>query len=108
MQTAAFPAYGYGRLTVDGNGDALAQDVAILALESWDLAELVDLPVVVADFARLGVHQLEVEAVGLGNSENGGGAWVALRVEGVSAQVSPYAASYRCLGGGGFVGGHTS
>lgn len=67
------------RLTVDGDSDALAQDVSILALESRDLAELVELAVVVADtLGGLGVDQLDVEGVGLGDGEESRGTRVAL------------------------------
>lgn len=68
-----------GRLTVDGNGHGLGEDVAIGALESWDLAQAVQLLVVVADaLGWLGVDQLDVEVVGLRDGEEGGGARVAL------------------------------
>ena len=68
-----------GGLTVDGNGHALGQDVAIGALESRDLAELVQLAVVVANaLGRLGVDLLELDVVGLGDSVDGRGAGVAL------------------------------
>ena len=74
-------------LTVDGNGHALAQDVAISALERGDLAELVQLAVVVADaLGRLGVDLLELDVVGLGDSVDGRGAGVALL--GDSSQLS--------------------
>ena len=67
-------------LTVDGNGHGLSQDVAILALESWDLAQLVELLVVVADaLGWLGVNELEVKTVGLGDGEERSGARVALK-----------------------------
>ena len=65
--------------TVDGNGHALGQNVAISALECGNLAELVELQVVRRDtLGWLGVDILEVKLVGLCDSENGGGAWVAL------------------------------
>lgn len=71
--------YEIGRLTVDGNGDALDQDVAVGALEGGHLAELVELAVVIADaLGRLGVDDVELEVVGLGHGEDGGGARVTL------------------------------
>ena len=67
-------------LTVDGNGHGLSQDVAVSALEGRDLAQLVELLVVIADtLGWLGVDNLEVETIGLCDSEDGGGARVALK-----------------------------
>lgn len=67
------------RLTVDGDGNALAQDVAVSALESGDLAELVQLAVVVRDaLGRLSVNLLKLEVVGLGDGIDGRGARVLL------------------------------
>lgn len=67
-------------LTVDGNGHALHQHIAIRALKRRDLAELVQLAVVIADaLGRLCVHKVELETVGLGDGEDGGGARVALQ-----------------------------
>ena len=67
------------QLTVDGNGNALAQDIAVAALERRDLAQLVELAVVIAHaFRGLGVDDVELEVVGLGDGEQGGRAWVAL------------------------------
>ena len=88
MQVSPSQVCRNGRLTVDGNGHGLGEDVAILALESWDLSKPVELLVVVADaLGWLGGHDLEVDVVGLGDGENGGGAWVTLRVVVVSVQV---------------------
>ena len=68
------------RRTVDGNGHALAQNVAICALKGWDLAELVEFAVVVRDtLGWLGVDNVEVELVCLGDSEEGSGARVVLQ-----------------------------
>ena len=68
-----------GVLTVDSNGHGLGQDVAILALEGGNLAQLVELEVVGADtLGWLSVDELKVEAVGLCDGENGGGTGVAL------------------------------
>ena len=68
-----------GVLTVDGNSNALAENVAIAALERGNLAQLVQLEVVGADtLGWLGVHDLEFDVVGLGHGEEGGCAWVAL------------------------------
>lgn len=59
-------------LTVDGNGQGLGEGVTVAANERWDLSERVDLAVVGAELgARLGVDKLDVEAVGLSDSENG-------------------------------------
>ena len=67
------------RLTVDGNGHGLGEDIAIGALEGWDLAQAVQLLVVVANaLGWLGVDQLDVEVVGLRDGEESGGARVAL------------------------------
>lgn len=54
--------------------------VAIAAYERRDLAQLIDL---LAVFIRhtldgIGVDQIDFEIVGLGDGEEGGGAWVAL------------------------------
>lgn len=65
--------------TVDGDGDALGENVVVGALEGWDLSKAVELLVVVADtLGWLGVDNLEVELVGLGDSHDGSGAGVAL------------------------------
>jgi len=83
-------------LTVNGNGDALAQDVAIGALEGGHLAELVELAVVIADaLGRLGVHEVELETVGFGDGEDGSGAWVAL--DGKEEEVSLETQRYLCV-----------
>jgi hypothetical protein len=75
------------RLTVNGNGHRLSQDVSILALEGGDLAKCVDLEVVGADTLSWdGGDELDVEAVGLGDREDGGGARVALNAESASAR----------------------
>lgn len=67
------------RLTVDGDGHALGQNIAVGALESRNLAELVELQVVGADaLAGLGVDALQLQAIGLGDGEDGGGARVLL------------------------------
>ena len=66
--------------TVDGDGHALVEHIAVSALEGGDLAELVEEAVVVAHALRwLGVDLLELEAVGLGDGEDGGRARVVLR-----------------------------
>lgn len=68
-----------GVRTVDGNGDALGENVAVGALEGGDLSELVQLEVLSGyTLGRLGVDNLKVKAVGLGDSTQGGGAGVAL------------------------------
>ena len=76
-----------GQRTVDGNGNALGEDVAVGALEGGDLAELVDLEVLGVDtLGRLGVNNVKVEVVGLCDGQQGGGTGVALR-GGVSCAV---------------------
>lgn len=65
--------------TVDGNGNALGENVAVGALESRDLSELVQLEVLSRDtLGRLSVDNLKIELVGLCDSAQGGGAGVAL------------------------------
>lgn len=66
--------------TVDGNSNALGQEVAIAALESWNLAQLVEQAVVIADaFGRLGVDEFELDVVGICDGQEGGRAWVVLQ-----------------------------
>jgi len=66
-------------LTIDGNGNALSQGVAISANEGGNLAQLVDLQVVGRGiFASLNFLNLEVEPVGLGDQFDGLGAGVVL------------------------------
>lgn len=66
-------------LTVDGNGHALGEDVAISALEGGNLAELVELEVLGRDtLGRLGVDNLELEVVGLSDCKDSSAAGVAL------------------------------
>lgn len=70
--------------TVDGNGNALGEDVAVGTLEGGDLAELVELEVLGLDtLGRLGVNDVKVEAVGLCDGQQGGGTGVTLRKESV-------------------------
>ena len=73
-----------GQRTVDGNGNALGEDVAVGTLEGGDLAELVELEVLSVDtLGRLGVNDVKVEAVGLCDGQQGGGTGVTLRKESV-------------------------
>ena len=68
------------QLTVDGNGDGLAEDEAVGTLEGGDLAELVELQILGRD--AIGGHsldELEVKTVLLRNGEQRSGARVALR-----------------------------
>jgi hypothetical protein len=66
-------------LTVHGDGDALGQDEAVLALEGGDLSELVELQVVGRDtLSRLGLDELNLEAILLCDCEERSGARVAL------------------------------
>lgn len=58
--------------TVNGNSDALSENVAILTDEGRDLAELVDLEILSRNtFSWLSLDDLEVDVVGLGNCANG-------------------------------------
>jgi hypothetical protein len=70
----------WGKRTVDGNGNALGQDVTVSTLKGRDLGELVELEVLVADtLGRLGVDNVEVQAVGLCDGQQGSGTGVTLR-----------------------------
>lgn len=69
---------GRGRPTVDSNGDALVKDVAIRALESWDLAQLVELQVLGGGLGDIDVDNVEVETVGLRDRLDGSAARVSL------------------------------
>ncbi len=65
--------------TVDGNGHALGQDVAIGTHKTGHLAELVDLEIVRGNTcSRLSVNDLETKVVGLGDGENRRGTRVVL------------------------------
>jgi hypothetical protein len=60
-------------LTVDSDGDALGEDKAVSALEGRDLAELVELQVVLRDaLGWLSVDELNVEAILLRDGQEGG------------------------------------
>lgn len=65
--------------TVDGNSNALAQGEAILANEGRELAQRVSLLVLGRDLASLNEGDVEVEAVGLGDSLDGGGTRLVLQ-----------------------------
>jgi hypothetical protein len=68
-----------GALTVDSDGNALGEHEAVSALEGRDLAELVKLEVLGGDtLRRLGVDELDVEAVLLRDREKRRGARVTL------------------------------
>jgi hypothetical protein len=65
--------------TVDCDGNALGEDEAVLALEGWDLSELVELQVLGRDtLSRLSGNELDIETVLLCDSEEGGGTRVTL------------------------------
>ena len=88
-----------GVLTVDSDGNGLREDEAVGALEGGDLAELVELQVVLRDaLGGLGGDELDIEAVLLGHGEEGGGARVTLR--GLSVPVVGCAV-LRCVRRGG-------
>lgn len=67
--------------TVDGDSNALAQGKAILAEESRVLAQRVSLEVLSGGLASLNVGDVELEAVGLGDSLDGGGTRLVLQQE---------------------------
>ena len=69
-----------GVLTVDSDGNGLRENEAVGALEGGDLAELVELQVLLRDtLGGLGGDELDIEAVLLGDGEERGGARVTLR-----------------------------
>lgn len=89
-------------LTVDGDGHALVQDVAILTLEGRDLSELVELQVVGRGAGGIDFNDLKVEIVGLRHGADGRGARVVLsRGVGVSIlrllKVDEFLKSSKCL-----------
>lgn len=90
-----------GVLTVDSDGNGLRENEAVGALEGGDLAELVELQVLLRDaLGGLGGDELDIEAVLLGDGEERGGARVTLRglsvpVVGCAAYVEPGRAQLR-------------
>lgn len=72
------PAKYDSERTVDGNGDALRERVAILAKEGGDLAELIGLEVLNGGLGRVSLDELEVDVVGLRDGTDGRGAGVSL------------------------------
>lgn len=85
-----------GVLTVHSDGNGLRENEAVGALEGGDLAELVELQVLLRDaLGGLGGDELDIEAVLLGDGEERGGARVTLR--GLSVAVVGCAA-LRCVG----------
>lgn len=66
--------------TIDGNGNALVENVAVSTDEGRDLAKLVVLEVLSAGGGGVGVDNLEIEAVGLGHSKDSRGPGVGLRI----------------------------
>src|SRR5690606_31295148 len=77
----AFSRGIHGTLTIDSDGNALGEDEAISTLESGDLAEGVELEVLLRDtLAGLAlVDDLDIETVGLRNGEEDRSAGVALQ-----------------------------
>jgi hypothetical protein len=68
-----------GVLTVDSDGDALAEHEAVSALEGRDLSKLVELQVVLRDtLGGLGLDELNVEAILLRDGQERGGTRVTL------------------------------
>ena len=58
--------------TVDGNSNALSQHISIAANKSWHLAQLVKLKIPLWEaFGRLGLNNLQLEVIRLGNSTDG-------------------------------------
>lgn len=67
------------RPTVDGNGHALVQNVAILALKGRDLAQLVELQVLGGGLGGVDLDDVELEVVGLRNGADRRAPGVVLR-----------------------------
>lgn len=65
--------------TVDGNGHALGEDEAIRANKGGHLAETVQLLVLRARAGRDSRHNLQLQVVGLGHSQDGRRPRVGLR-----------------------------
>jgi hypothetical protein len=66
-------------LTVDGNGNGLGQDVAIGADKDGNLGQRVELEELGSRVDGVDNDSLDVQTVGLRNSEDGRGAGVALQ-----------------------------
>lgn len=67
--------------TVDSYRNGLSQDIAICSLERRNLAERIDFEVFSRDpIRRHSLDEIKVDLIGLGDSENGSCAWIALRV----------------------------
>ena len=64
--------------TIDGDGNALVESVAVGTDEGGDLGKRVDLLVVLAGSLEVDVDGLNVEVVGLRDSQDGRGAGVRL------------------------------
>lgn len=64
--------------TVDGDGDALGEDITIGADEGWDLAQRVRLQEFLRRLLGIDLDLLELEVVGLRNGTDSRGAGVAL------------------------------
>ncbi len=67
--------------TVYGDGNALGQLVSICAHKRWHESKLVELQILGAQrpLGHVGVNDLEVKLICLGNSSNGCGTWVPLQ-----------------------------
>ena len=68
----------WGKRTVDGNGNSLAQDVSVCTLKSGNFSKRLHLEVFGRLVSRLSLDKLEVELVGFGHCENRSGPGVAL------------------------------
>ena len=64
--------------TVDGDGHALGEDVAIRTNKGRDLGERVCLQELGSRLSGVNLDNIEVKAIGLRNREDGGGAGVEL------------------------------
>lgn len=67
------------RLTVDGDGNALVENVTVGALEGRDLAQLVELQVLGGGLGGVDIDDVELEVVGLRNGADGRAPGVVLR-----------------------------
>jgi hypothetical protein len=65
--------------TVDGDGNRLGENEAVLALEGGDLAQRVSLEVLDARLGRIGIDEVQLNVVGLSNRLDGSAAGVVLR-----------------------------
>ena len=67
------------KLTVDSDGNALREGIAVRANECRDLAKLVRALVFLGDVVHINIDNIEVNVVGLRDREDRGGAGILLR-----------------------------